>query len=81
MTTYNLILHVEDEHSDIINTFKTLASRLKGVSSYELKKSEEDFIPKSEEEVKIEFKQVLKDIKSGKAFEEADDFDNIFTQK
>ena len=81
MTTVNLILHIEDEHSDIIETFKMLASKLKGVNSYEILEDSGSFTPKTPDEVKTEFRQVLKDIKSGKAFEEADDFDNIFVQK
>ncbi len=81
MTTINLTIHVEKDNSDVVDIFKTLASKLKGVSSFEIKQNEENFTAKSSIEIKTEFKQVLKDIKSGKAFEEADDFDNIFTQK
>ncbi len=81
MTTVNFTLHIEDEHSDIIDTFKTLASKLKGVRSFEITEDSEHFIPKTENEVKTEFREVLKDIKSGKAFEDADDFDEIFIQK
>ena len=81
MTTVNFILHIDDEHSEIIDAFKTLASKLKGVDSYEVLEDSENFTPKTPDEVKTEFRQVLKDIKTGKAFEEADDFDNIFEQK
>ncbi len=80
MTTVNLTLYLEEDNKGVIQALKTVVSNFKGVSSFEFEQISDKFIPREQEEIEQEFREVLKDIKSGKLLKEAKDFDNIFSE-
>jgi hypothetical protein len=80
MTIVNLTLYIEEDNKNVIEAVKTVISNFKGISSFDLEKDDDKFMPKGKEEIEQEFREALKDIKSGKILEEAKDFDEIFSE-
>jgi len=80
MTTVNLTLYLEEDSKNVIEALKTVMSNFKGISSFDFEKNNNNFIPKKKEEIEQEFREVLKDVKSGKLVEESKDFDEIFSE-
>ncbi len=80
MTTVNLTLYLEKDSKNVIEALETVISNFKGISSFDFEKNNNNFIPRKKDEIEQEFREILKDMKSGKLVEESKDFDEIFSK-
>ncbi len=71
MTT--MILTIDDKNQDLVDALKVFVSKFNGVS-FQIEKEESD------EEVLDNFRTVLKDIKSGKAIENAKPIEELYKE-